>query len=346
MLFTSNDSLQLINTGGTPVSLDFSIRYETYNVATGLVNFSTNEGNISTNTTTVIMPAPASGNVNEVTFISIYNNNAGVQTVKLGRYNGANTYLVGQASGLQQYYSLKFQKSVGFQLFNDLGAPVQYGFTGATGTQGVQGATGLSGSSITGATGPNIVGATGSQGTVGLTGSTGPLGASGPGGVGGTITITANNANINLFPTMVAANTGNQAPYVDDAGLYFNPLANTLFVGGGVLRRIFSNAAVIGNTTINWATCDEARLTLTGSANIFFSGANDGQACVIRMTQGGSGGYTANISANNLVSNVRYSTTLSSYTGTTTLGATDRLGFMYNADKNTYDFVAVIYNIG
>ena len=439
MLLSSTDSLQVINSGSTPVSIDYTIRYETYNVSTGLVAFNTAEGNIGSNTTTTLIPAPAAGNYYEISFMTFYNNLSGTQTLKLQKYNGVTSYTMIQTDNLILNYSLQFKKSIGFSLCNDTGAPITYGLTGATGplgATGLSGAQGASGSTGTqgasGSTGP--VGATGFQGASGATGPTliangasvntiqsvdyitsngnnttwvlssvpssnlyvlvnlngvlqlsnaytvsgntitfsekpyanaliqvttlaanlvasvGATGAAGPVGATGvtpsTITVSTNTTNQIFYPVFVSANTGAVSPYVGmDGGFTFNAASNNITVLGGISKRIYANTTVSGNITINWASYDEARLTIIGNTNIFFANAADAGGYVLRLLQGGTGGNTVSLVANTLQTNVRFSTTLASYTLTTTVGATDRLGFIYNADRNTYDFVALVSKI-
>jgi phage-related tail fiber protein len=113
--------------------------------------------------------------------------------------------------------------------------------------------------------------------------------------------------------------------YVDDAKVELRTAR--------VLR--IPNAA--GTVTIDWAQYDEARLVITANVTLAFTGALDGQRCMIKIQQGGGGGgFTVT-----LPGTVRFSTDAPSYTASSTSGVFDRLGFIYDGDDVRYDFIAV-----
>lgn len=105
-------------------------------------------------------------------------------------------------------------------------------------------------------------------------------------------------------------------------------------------KRIYTNATATGGVTINWASYDEARLTLTGDVTLTFSGASDGQGCNIKFKQDGTGGHGVTFPAG-----VRYSSDLPGYTPTSAANAIDRVGFLYDGTDTKYDFVALARNL-
>jgi hypothetical protein len=87
---------------------------------------------------------------------------------------------------------------------------------------------------------------------------------------------------------------------------------------------------------INWTDLDVARLTLAGATTLSFSGAQDGQRCLLEVTQDGVGGRTVTLPAS-----VKLSDTIPNVQLSTGAGKRDRLGFLYNAATNTYDLIAL-----
>lgn len=107
------------------------------------------------------------------------------------------------------------------------------------------------------------------------------------------------------------------------------------------LRRIQTIADTdTGSVTCDWSAYDEIRVTLTTNATFSFTGALDGQGCVLKLKQGGVGGYTATFDAA-----VRFNALIPSYAPTSALGKADKVGFVYDGGDGKYDFVSVVPGI-
>lgn len=104
--------------------------------------------------------------------------------------------------------------------------------------------------------------------------------------------------------------------------------------------RIYKLNSASGIINIDWSIYDEVRLTLAGNVTLSFTNATDGQKCVLKIKQGGSGGYSLT-----LPSSVRYSMDMRSFSPSAQVGGVDRIGFMYDADDSAYDFVAAVRNL-
>lgn len=89
---------------------------------------------------------------------------------------------------------------------------------------------------------------------------------------------------------------------------------------------------------VSWSDYDDFRVVLEGPVTTFtFDGATDRQRVILEVQQDDVGGRTIV-----LPGNVRYSAQLGSVTLSTEPGATDRLGFLYNLETDTYDFMAYL----
>lgn len=102
-------------------------------------------------------------------------------------------------------------------------------------------------------------------------------------------------------------------------------------------RRIQTISAASGAIICNWANYDEIRLRLTGNVTLTFQGPNDGQGCLLKLTQDATGGRTVTLPAT-----VRYNALVQHYDPTPTPGATDKVGFIYDSADGTYDFVTFV----
>lgn len=105
-------------------------------------------------------------------------------------------------------------------------------------------------------------------------------------------------------------------------------------------NRIYRNSTISGAVTIDWDLFDEVRFTIVGNTVLTFINGADGQGYVLKLKQGGSGGYTVTFPAS-----VRYSIDMLTYSVTSSVGAVDRLGFMVDADDSKYDFVSAVRNL-
>lgn len=87
--------------------------------------------------------------------------------------------------------------------------------------------------------------------------------------------------------------------------------------------------------TINWASKDVSKITLTGNATITNSGAVDGQKMILQVTQGGSGSYTITFT-----SETKFGTSFTSITLSTAVGAMDMIGLVYSSSNSKYNIVS------
>jgi hypothetical protein len=88
--------------------------------------------------------------------------------------------------------------------------------------------------------------------------------------------------------------------------------------------------------TLDWSSFDVYRITLGGATTFTFSGAVDGQNCLLELLQDDTGSRIAT-----LPGTVRVSTDIPLPTLTTTASKMDRLGFQFNNGLTKYDLVAV-----
>lgn len=105
-------------------------------------------------------------------------------------------------------------------------------------------------------------------------------------------------------------------------------------------KRIYKNNLASGAITIDWSLYDEVRLTLVGDVVLTFSGALDGQGCIIKLKQDSFGDHSVTLPAN-----IRYSIDMRSYSMTAGAYKVDRVGFMYDADDTKYDFISTVRNL-
>ena len=155
-----------------------------------------------------------------------------------------------------------------------------------------------------------VQGPTGAQGAqgptgVGLQGPTGSIGAQGPTGVG------------------LQGPTGAQGAQ-GATGSPYSPRVVNVIPSGAVAR-------------VDWSITDIARIVLTDSSTSFiFSGAVDGQKCLLQSIQGTGGNKTISIPTG-----VVFGSDLASLpTLSTGASKRDNLGFFFHAPGGVYDFVA------
>lgn len=106
---------------------------------------------------------------------------------------------------------------------------------------------------------------------------------------------------------------------------------------GASYRTVVSTVAYSATPTIDWDGVDVARITLTGNMTPTFTGAVDGQKCILEVIQDATGSRTSTWPAN-----VRFGTDITGITLTNTPSKIDRIGFIYNAAASKYDVVALI----
>lgn len=120
-------------------------------------------------------------------------------------------------------------------------------------------------------------------------------------------------------------------------GLTYNDASNTLTISRTVAAPV--TVSYGASTTIDVTGQPDSRLhrmTLTGNLALDFTGAADGQKVLVELTQDGTGSRTVTLGTS-----VSYGTDITSFTATTTAGATDVLGFIYNSAAGKYRLVAV-----
>lgn len=101
-------------------------------------------------------------------------------------------------------------------------------------------------------------------------------------------------------------------------------------------KRVQKVTGASGTVTCDWDLYDDIRITTVGTVNLAFSGAVDGQGCILTVR----GGNTVNLPAN-----VRYNNSNLAFTATPGGTSIDKLGFIYDNDDTKYDLVSVIKNI-
>lgn len=91
-----------------------------------------------------------------------------------------------------------------------------------------------------------------------------------------------------------------------------------------------------GAITCNWALYDEIRITTIAAVTLSFSGATDGQGCILTMIGGNDVALPAS---------VRYNSLINAYVPTTGPTARDKLGFSFDSSSTKYDLVSVVKDI-
>ena len=95
-----------------------------------------------------------------------------------------------------------------------------------------------------------------------------------------------------------------------------------------------------GSFNCDWNSYDEIRVTLTANTTFSFSGALDGQGCVLKMKQDVVGGRTVSFGTE-----VRFNSLITIFNATPTAGKADKAGFVYDGTDSYYDFVSVVPGI-
>lgn len=92
-----------------------------------------------------------------------------------------------------------------------------------------------------------------------------------------------------------------------------------------------------GTINVDWSNTDTFRLHLTGNATLTFSGAIDGQKCLLEIIQDATGGRTVTFP-----DDIAYSSNLPSALVSTAANKRDKQGYIYNSSAAKYDLVAVM----
>lgn len=111
-------------------------------------------------------------------------------------------------------------------------------------------------------------------------------------------------------------------------------------VGEFVRSRHIVTLPYAAGVTVDWAAgYDVVRITLTGALALTFTNGIDGQVLILELTQGGAGGYSVT-----LPGDARFSSDIPNYVPSSSVGKTDKLGFMRHAlgSPQTYDLMASV----
>lgn len=101
-------------------------------------------------------------------------------------------------------------------------------------------------------------------------------------------------------------------------------------------KRVQLIAAASGTVVCDWSLYDEIRVVTVGAINVTFSGATDGQGCVLTI----KGGNPVTLPAS-----IRYNSLISLYVPTSGSTAIDKLGFSFDMGDNKYDTVSIVKGI-
>lgn len=103
-------------------------------------------------------------------------------------------------------------------------------------------------------------------------------------------------------------------------------------------RRVLEVPGVpTGSFVCDWSAYDEIRMLLVTDTTLSFSGALDGQGCVLKLRQDSVGGHAVS-----LPSAVRFNGVIGVWVPTAAAGRGDKLGFAYDDQDSVYDFVSAI----
>ncbi|SFB02602.1 hypothetical protein SAMN04515620_11333 [Collimonas sp. OK607] len=164
----------------------------------------------------------------------------------------------------------------------------------------------------------------------------------------GTVALTASATNYVEATSsgVVSANTagftvGRTALYTVITGAAtVNSYTDQRTVGGGSIGTPAKRIAAptwSATITLDWSSYDVYRITLSGATTFTFTGATDGQNCMLELLQDGAGSRLVTWPAT-----TRFSADLPAPTLTTIASKMDRIGFQANAGLNKYDCVAVV----
>lgn len=242
--------------------------------------------------------------------------------------------------------------------------PVGNGPQGQQGNQGAQGAVGIGSPGPQGVQGPTgATGNLGPQGNQGNQGAAGAQGAQGPQGTAGPQGVLGNQGNQgNQGPQGNTGNTGPQGGLGSQGGQgpqgvlgaqgptgtqgpqgagpqgTQGPQGVQGATGTGAANPTVVNLTDAATIAVNAALGNDFRVTIAGN-RILGNPTNptDGQKVIFQITQGTGGNFTITWSAN-----YEFGLGLPQPTLSNTAGLTDLLGFVYNATKAKWLFVAFV----
>lgn len=135
-----------------------------------------------------------------------------------------------------------------------------------------------------------------------------------------------------------ATGTGVAVPQGKRALLYFDG-TNVVDVGStfSSIATTIYDLTYAATINVNWANGSTQRVTLTGNATFAFSGAYDGQPCVLEIIQDGTGSRLATWGAE-----VLFGTDVTSAVLTTTASKRDFVAFKYDNVTGKYYCVSIV----
>lgn len=169
----------------------------------------------------------------------------------------------------------------------------------------------------------------GPAGAPGAPGPTGPTGSTGPAGLSA-YQVAVANGFAGTETAWLASLVGPQGPQGEQGppGIAAN-------------RRVQVIAETdSGLVACDWNSYDEIRVTLTSNTTFTFSGALDGQGCIMKVKQDSTGGRTVV-----LPSGVRYNALITTYSVTSGANKADKVGFVFDGTDSRYDIVSIVPGI-
>ncbi|MGH8032522.1 MAG: hypothetical protein ACREO8_09205 [Luteimonas sp.] len=172
----------------------------------------------------------------------------------------------------------------------------------------------------------------GPAGAAGAPGATGPAGGTGPAGAAG----------LSAYQVAVANGfAGTQAQWLASLQGEQGEQGEQGPPGIAANRRVqVITETDSGLVACDWNSYDEIRVTLTSNTTFTFSGALDGQGCILKIKQDGTGGRTVA-----LPSGVRYNALITAYFVTATADKADKVGFVFDGTDSRYDIVSIVPGI-
>lgn len=105
-------------------------------------------------------------------------------------------------------------------------------------------------------------------------------------------------------------------------------------------RRIQTITGASGTVVCNWANYDEIRVRITGPVTFSFTGAKDGQGCMLKLQQDGVGNHPVTFPAS-----VKYNALVAHWGSPRPANMVDKVGFVYDGASSSYDLVSVVPDI-
>ena len=122
--------------------------------------------------------------------------------------------------------------------------------------------------------------------------------------------------------------------YVEDEGLDYT-YTGSAWLPSRTIHDKVQTLTPAANVTVNWALGHVAKITLDQDTTFAFTGANDGERLILKITQNGTGGWNVTWPVG-----VRFGTDLTSMIVTATANKQDYCGFIYGSTAVKYDAVS------